>query len=325
MSDWDDDDIGYGRPPKWTRFREGQSGNPKGRPKKKESRRASASESEADEVLRRTLQRKIQITEGGVTREVTMHEAIQRSQAVHAASGNSIATRDILKAKWELEKRDAERATAASEEEQNGAVRKAKEQNDRFEHFAAMKLARAEEWNAAISAGKKEPDFPWPHPDDIMINHSKRVYRLRGPFQQSDVSLYLWVRALRDLYYFRFIRTSRSRSKRNRAQKEFWALVCSHHDVLLPKRWQLSEDAEQSLSKMIVMPLRELDRLIATHERLADQGCALNTNPEKEKANYRFANGVMKPLLKDQGYRSLAEFERAFEDHKGNPPWPNRR
>ncbi|WP_281020125.1 DUF5681 domain-containing protein [Minwuia sp. IMCC3060] len=34
MSDKDDDDkVGYGRPPKGSRFRPGQSGNPKGRPK----------------------------------------------------------------------------------------------------------------------------------------------------------------------------------------------------------------------------------------------------------------------------------------------------
>ena len=29
----DDDDVGYGRPPKHTRFKKGQSGNPRGRPK----------------------------------------------------------------------------------------------------------------------------------------------------------------------------------------------------------------------------------------------------------------------------------------------------
>lgn len=33
MSDDDEDKIGYGRPPKHTRFKPGQSGNPKGRPK----------------------------------------------------------------------------------------------------------------------------------------------------------------------------------------------------------------------------------------------------------------------------------------------------
>ena len=35
LPDNDDTDVGYGRPPKRNRFRKGQSGNPKGRPKGK--------------------------------------------------------------------------------------------------------------------------------------------------------------------------------------------------------------------------------------------------------------------------------------------------
>ena len=31
----DDDEVGYGRPPKKTQFKQGQSGSPKGRPKKR--------------------------------------------------------------------------------------------------------------------------------------------------------------------------------------------------------------------------------------------------------------------------------------------------
>lgn len=158
-----------------------------------------------------------------------------------------------------------------------------------------------------------------------MINHSQRTYQLCGPFCPRDVALYLSIRASRDLYYFSFIRVSRSRFKRGQAQKDFWALVCNHHDVLLPKRWRLSEGADQSLSKMIVMPLRELDRLIANRERHTDQGYTLNVDLETARARYKFANDVMKPLLKVQGHRSLAEFQRAMEDHQGNPPWPNRR
>ena len=33
MSDKDDEKVGYGRPPKHSRFRKGQSGNPRSRPK----------------------------------------------------------------------------------------------------------------------------------------------------------------------------------------------------------------------------------------------------------------------------------------------------
>ncbi len=35
MTDNDDDEVGYGKPPKKHQFKKGQSGNPRGRPKKK--------------------------------------------------------------------------------------------------------------------------------------------------------------------------------------------------------------------------------------------------------------------------------------------------
>jgi Family of unknown function (DUF5681) len=46
----DGDEIGYGKPPKKTRFKKGQSGNPKGRPKKKKSRKELFEEAWNDEI-----------------------------------------------------------------------------------------------------------------------------------------------------------------------------------------------------------------------------------------------------------------------------------
>lgn len=38
--------------------------------------------------------------------------------------------------------------------------------------------------------------------------------------------------------------------------------------------------------------------------------------------SYKVANSIMKPLLKQKGYRSLAEFEHAFEQDGENLLWP---
>ena len=38
----DDDNVGYGKPPKHTRFKKGQSGNPRGRPKRNQCRDSSS-------------------------------------------------------------------------------------------------------------------------------------------------------------------------------------------------------------------------------------------------------------------------------------------
>ncbi|MEM9438196.1 MAG: DUF5681 domain-containing protein [Pseudomonadota bacterium] len=79
MSDDDlDHEVGYGRPPRSTRFRPGQSGNPRGRPRAAKNVGA---------VLEEVFFQKIPITVNGKRRKVTMVEAILRQLANGAAKG----------------------------------------------------------------------------------------------------------------------------------------------------------------------------------------------------------------------------------------------
>jgi len=65
------DDVGYGRPPVSTRFRKGQSGNPRGRPKGRKK------EVPNDAVLGQT----VTIREDGVEKTMTAAEAFLLSLA----------------------------------------------------------------------------------------------------------------------------------------------------------------------------------------------------------------------------------------------------
>jgi hypothetical protein len=76
--DDDDDKIGYGRPPKWTRFKPGQSGNPKGRPKARKT---------FGHILYAGLQRKIQVTEKGTTRKLSVYEVLAQKLLSDALRG----------------------------------------------------------------------------------------------------------------------------------------------------------------------------------------------------------------------------------------------
>lgn len=73
-----------------TRFRKGQSGNPKGRPK---SSRSPDQGSAFDIIIARTLI----ITQGAKTREVTVEEALQHKTYQQAIAGNRMARREVLK------------------------------------------------------------------------------------------------------------------------------------------------------------------------------------------------------------------------------------
>lgn len=71
-----------------TRFRSGQSGNPKGRPRK-----AASQQSAFDIVIDRTLT----VTQNGVERELTIDEALQQRTYQDAIGGSRSARREVLK------------------------------------------------------------------------------------------------------------------------------------------------------------------------------------------------------------------------------------
>jgi hypothetical protein len=79
-------EVGFGKPPKQSRFQKGASGNPKGRPKGKRN---------LVTVLERTLRETIVIKENGTRRTVTKLEAAVKQLVNKAASGDLIALRHL--------------------------------------------------------------------------------------------------------------------------------------------------------------------------------------------------------------------------------------
>ena len=94
-----DYEVGYGRPPKETQFKAGQSGNSKGSKRKPKSVQAQ---------MQAVLLRKVPITENGQTKRLSLQEVILRNLASKAAKGDLKAAAFVLNLLMSPEYADAE-------------------------------------------------------------------------------------------------------------------------------------------------------------------------------------------------------------------------
>lgn len=86
-TDAERDEVGYGKPPRKTRFQKGRSGNPKGRPK---------GTLNVATVLERTLREPVVINENGQRKTITKMRAAVKQLVNKAASGDLIALRQLM-------------------------------------------------------------------------------------------------------------------------------------------------------------------------------------------------------------------------------------
>jgi len=88
--------VGKGRPPLATRWKSGQSGNPKGRPKGRKNITTHFAEAFAQ---------KLEIQENGRRRKITAKEAIVRRLVAEAVKGNLKAIDYLLKIEPDIERK----------------------------------------------------------------------------------------------------------------------------------------------------------------------------------------------------------------------------
>jgi Family of unknown function (DUF5681) len=98
----EDDDVGYGCPPRRTRWKKGQSGNL--------GRRRARRTATTAEIIDKLLLAPIEITENGIARRATVMEAIGLQLWKKAAGGHPRAA-DILLKYQELAQQPLHRAT----------------------------------------------------------------------------------------------------------------------------------------------------------------------------------------------------------------------
>ncbi len=128
----DDDNVGYGKPPKSSRFRKGESGNPKGRPK-------GANNFKTD--LAEELKERILVREGDRSIKISKQRAVIKSVVAKTLRGDQRAANTLLNAMFRLldldgAGSDADRPITADENEvlavlQQRLARRMKAENKR--------------------------------------------------------------------------------------------------------------------------------------------------------------------------------------------------
>lgn len=141
-----DETVGYGRPPEHSRFVKGQSGNPKGRPRKDKL-------AEAASVFDRLLDEPVgRVSAQGRQRKVNGQEAIYRGLARKALAGDTSAAQQIFEQEVDLLRQDAEAMGGAPEPKQRpGGL------------LVVPAMLSMEEWEAiAVSQQRRLIEETWP-------------------------------------------------------------------------------------------------------------------------------------------------------------------
>ncbi len=317
MADREDDEWanhkgGYKSPPPWERFRKGESGNPKGRPKgsgKKSmmTRKHSPALTELETMLSDLLGEEIFLTMGGTKVSATKKKALLLNLFKQAMAGNPAAMRELNRFTERVEAKEQAMALAEAEAEQQAAKEKAERDEALYKYYTDLRKRQTEAWARAAAEELEEPAEPWPHPEDILIDHVVRRGRVRGPLDSDDLKDWEFLRRLRDHCLARMVYHIRRGERIDRTISDMWLVELVRTDLMLPRRWQISRDIMPASVPYLSMTMRELEACV-------EVGAAVFEAPASGQMTsrelHRMINREWGPVTKLLGFRSYQHMVR---------------
>ena len=160
--------VGYRTPPKAHQFKKGQSGNPKGRPRKaKKVHTPPGLAPLTAEVILAEARRSVPVRDGTNVQDMDTIQAMVRALYFMALKGNRRALVDAIK------------LTRVAEEVLD------REWEALADSVLQYKLNRTEELAYCRAHRLPEPD-PVPHPDDVVLDHVNRHIVCNGPRDEAE-------------------------------------------------------------------------------------------------------------------------------------------
>ena len=163
-----DYEVGYAKPPAANRFKPGQSGNPKGRPKGAKNRMPALNEERLKTIIMAEAYREITVRDGDRNVSVPMAQAIVRALAVNAAKGQHRAQRLFAE-------------MLSTTERQNKALA-----DEWLQTAIEYKVEWERELERRARFGITNLPEPFPHPDQVIIDMNTGTARVQGPMTKEQ-------------------------------------------------------------------------------------------------------------------------------------------
>jgi hypothetical protein len=161
----DDDKVGYRRPPKSSRFKKGQSGNPLGSSRKARMRERQHALPFNDLIIENS-HKPLRIREGNRTSTISVKEALLRKQSAMGLAGNRLALNASINLIQEAEQRKLAEVTA---------------------HYTTYRDYQDHYTARAKACRDRGRPIPLPHPDDLHFDYNTGELKLTGPRNHEEL------------------------------------------------------------------------------------------------------------------------------------------